>query len=167
MSDSVDELRLSIRSRQRDEANRLGDLYRNLYDCQAHLVREAFYDNDQAREIEPLLSVEIFDEPWRGRFQTTGPFGLANVITLNVNGQGMDTADDLVRTLAHELGHWYVQPSKGHSREWRSAMFRRCGLVFGEMGYLEREVGLWWEIHYEMQYHVQGIDEFIRHTCEA
>jgi hypothetical protein len=47
-------------------------------------------------------------------------------------------------------------------------MQMRAGLVYGERGYLERELGLWWELHYEMQYHVQAINELTaQHTCEA
>lgn len=160
-------LRQRIRTHQIEE-DVLATIYRNVYECQAHLVRECFYDalsgNHDSDDEEPLVSLEIYQENWRGKYQTTGPLGLTDVITINFNGRGMNKAEDLLRTLAHELGHWAVRKSpgaRGHSQDWRDVMQLRAGLVFSDRGQWQRDVGLWWEISSELELQTQAIDEWI------
>ena len=156
----VDALRTRIRTHQREE-DVLAEIYRHAYDCQQHLVRECFWD---APDDQPLLSLEIYRENWRGKFQTTGPFGIPDVITINFNGRGMNKGEDLLRTLAHELGHWALRKSpgaRGHGEDWRTLMALRCGMSFNDRGQWLRDMGLWWEIASELELHTQGIDEWI------
>lgn len=137
-------LRDLVRRRQ-VECGTLSFLYGKVYEWQEHLIRECFYD---CTEVVPLLSFEVYDQGWRGKYQTTGPLGFDNVITLNFNGKGMNAAEDLLRTLAHELGHWAAHSTsdRGHSDGWRELMAVRCGLVYAVTGHWIRDLGLWWEL---------------------
>lgn len=155
-------------ARHQVENDPLHILYDNLLTLSGYVRLECFHDME-AFPV-PLLSLELYEEKWRGKYQSSGPFGLPDVITINLNGQGMNEGMDLLRTLAHELGHWWMKhkcPERsGHGGIWQNLMVNRCGLEFDANGRLVRELGEWWDLTSGWTPYLANIDEFIQ-SCVA
>jgi len=138
----------------------LAGVYDKLYDCQAHIITECL--QPWMTHPHPLLSIEAHEANWRGNCSSPGALSLGSIIALNFNSPDMKDADAVVRTLAHELGHWAVKcddaMEPGHSYDWMQIMVERIGLVHDINGRCIRELPLWWELRAEMDAPMTAID---------
>jgi len=159
----VEALRQRIRTHQCEEGA-AAPVYQSLYECQSFLIDECLPEAEG--RPRPLISLEADPKSgWRGKYQRIGPFGVTEVITINALGTGIAEADDLIRVIAHELGHWHVRSTtelRGHTDEWRELVFERFGIVFNEHGMWLRDTGAWWDLCYRMKGSTSILLDYLR-----
>jgi hypothetical protein len=151
----IDEPLLRNLVRQNQFAGTLGNIYKALYQSRDFMVVDRLHD--MVDFVPPLISVEIDEHVWRGRYASTGSLGFEDVITLNA--MQLKLSEEMLRTLAHELGHWFIRRSgqypegdwRGHGDAWRTLMRDRFGLAFDEHGKCLRDFGEWYELEVLLQ----------------